>query len=60
VAWISFTQEYFLQRDMLVSVLLLVDSSIPPQPVDLECANWLAEAEVCVCARAPLVVMSGV
>lgn len=26
--------------------MLLVDASIPPQRMDLECANWLAEALV--------------
>lgn len=27
-------------------VLLLVDSSLPPQPIDVECAFWLGECEV--------------
>jgi GTP-binding protein len=44
--WFGFTKEYFLERDQLVMVLLLVDASIPPQQADVECLNWLADAEV--------------
>jgi hypothetical protein len=44
--WLAFTKDYFLNRDNLVSVLLLIDSSVPPQTVDRDCANWLAECEV--------------
>lgn len=44
--WLDFTKDYFVKREALVAVLLLVDASIPPQQVDLECANWLAEAMV--------------
>jgi GTP-binding protein len=45
-AWLGFTKEYFLGRDALVSALLLVDASVPPQAIDLECAGWLAGSEV--------------
>ncbi|WOK92245.1 GTP-binding protein [Canna indica] len=44
--WSSFTKGYFLNRDTLVSVLLLVDSSIPPQQIDLDCANWLGRNNI--------------
>ncbi len=44
--WNTFTKEYFLKRESLAMVLLLVDGSIPPQAIDLECARWLAESEV--------------
>ncbi|KAG1656611.1 hypothetical protein FOA52_008434 [Chlamydomonas sp. UWO 241] len=44
--WLSFTKDYFISRDHLVHVLLLVDASLPPQQVDLDCADWLAECEV--------------
>lgn len=27
-------------------MLLLVDASLPPQPVDADCARWLADCEV--------------
>lgn len=39
--WSSFTKGYFLNRETLVSALLLVDASVPPQKIDLDCANWL-------------------
>ncbi len=44
--WQAFTQRYFLERPTLVAVLLLVDASIPPQPADLDAADWLGTAEV--------------
>lgn len=47
--WLKFTKDYFINRENLVSVLLLVDSSVPPQDVDKDCANWLAECEVPFC-----------
>lgn len=45
--WSSFTKGYFLNRDSLVAVLLLVDASVPPQKIDLDCANWLGRNNVC-------------
>jgi GTP-binding protein len=44
--WSKFTREYFLERENLAAVLVLVDASIPPMQLDIECASWLAEAEV--------------
>ncbi|XP_006649684.2 GTP-binding protein At2g22870-like [Oryza brachyantha] len=44
--WSSFTKGYFLNRDTLVGVLLLVDASIPPQKIDLDCANWLGRNNI--------------
>ncbi|KAJ6818022.1 putative LRR receptor-like serine/threonine-protein kinase [Iris pallida] len=44
--WASFTKGYFLNRDTLVAVLLLVDASIPPQKIDLDCANWLGRNNI--------------
>jgi GTP-binding protein len=46
LAWNEFTKEFFLSRIPLVRVLLLVDASIPPQQIDLECATWMANANV--------------
>lgn len=46
VEWRIFTQKYFLERPTLVAVLLLVDASIPPQPADLDAADWLGNARV--------------
>jgi hypothetical protein len=45
-AWNEFTKDYFLNRKQLVTVLLLIDASIPPQAIDLECAEWLGENQV--------------
>ncbi|CAA2979545.1 GTP-binding At2g22870 [Olea europaea subsp. europaea] len=45
--WSSFTKGYFLNRETLVSVLLLIDASVPPQKIDLDCANWLGRNNVC-------------
>lgn len=42
----SFTREYFLNRPNLQMVLLLIDGSIPPQPIDKEYAGWLTENKV--------------
>ncbi|KAI8477370.1 MAG: P-loop containing nucleoside triphosphate hydrolase protein [Monoraphidium minutum] len=42
----TFTKAYFRQRGTLAMVLLLVDASIPPQPVDLDYAAYLASAGV--------------
>ncbi|VVB09401.1 unnamed protein product [Arabis nemorensis] len=44
--WSAFTKGYFLNRDTLVSVLLLIDASVPPQKIDLDCANWLGRNNV--------------
>ncbi|CAI9118334.1 OLC1v1019893C1 [Oldenlandia corymbosa var. corymbosa] len=44
--WSSFTKGYFLNRGTLVSVLLLVDASVPPQKIDLDCANWLGRNNI--------------
>jgi len=45
-AWTEFTMDYFLKRESLVSVLLLVDGTLAPQAVDLEVADWLGENNV--------------
>lgn len=37
--WLDFTKDFFIQRDALAHVLLLVDSSVPPQPVSTW-FNW--------------------
>lgn len=44
--WSSFTKGYFLNRDTLVGVLLLIDASVPPQKIDLDCANWLGRNNI--------------
>ncbi|CAN6679934.1 unnamed protein product [Malus baccata var. baccata] len=37
---------FFLNRDTLVTVLLLVDASVPTQKIDLDCANWLGHNNI--------------
>ncbi|XP_027345599.1 GTP-binding protein At2g22870 [Abrus precatorius] len=44
--WSSFTKGYFLNRNSLVAVLLLIDASVPPQKIDLDCANWLGRNNI--------------
>ncbi|KAK4486095.1 hypothetical protein RD792_008763 [Penstemon davidsonii] len=44
--WSSFTKGYFLNRETLVSVLLLIDASVPPKKIDLDCANWLGRNNI--------------
>ena len=46
VEWNAFTRDYFVRRGTLANVLLLVDASIPPLPLDIYCANWFGEAQV--------------
>ncbi|XP_020600243.1 GTP-binding protein At2g22870-like [Phalaenopsis equestris] len=44
--WSSFTKGYFQKRETLVAVMLLVDASVPPQQIDLDCANWLGRNNI--------------
>jgi len=46
VQWNEFTREYFLARGTLANVLILIDASIPPLPLDIACVDWLIESEV--------------
>ena len=44
--WNKFTKDYLIKRETLANVLLLVDASIPPTEIDLQCADWLANSQV--------------
>ncbi|MCO5566301.1 hypothetical protein L7F22_019977 [Adiantum nelumboides] len=44
--WNTFTKGYFLRSDSLVCVLLLIDASVPPQSIDLDCADWLGQNKI--------------
>ncbi|XP_024371218.1 uncharacterized protein [Physcomitrium patens] len=44
--WNEFTKDYFLQRETLACVLLLVDASIEPQQIDLDCVDWLGRNKI--------------
>ena len=46
LTWNNFTKRYFVERETLVNVMLLVDASIKPTAIDIECANWLGDAQV--------------
>ena len=43
--WDAFTKDYFVRRENLAGVLLLVDASVPPTENDERYANWLIEHE---------------
>ncbi len=42
----DFVTEYLTQRENLLGVLVLIDSRIPPQELDLDYITWLGEVEV--------------
>ena len=42
----DFVSEYLLERKNLLGVLVLIDSRIPPQDLDLDYISWLAECEI--------------
>ncbi|KAJ6830435.1 GTP-binding protein [Iris pallida] len=44
--WDQFTKDYFLNRQTLVSVFLLIDASIPAKKIDLEYASWLGQNQI--------------
>ncbi|GLJ29996.1 hypothetical protein SUGI_0593030 [Cryptomeria japonica] len=44
--WNEFTKDYFLSRKTLVSVLLLIDASIPAKQIDIDCATWLGQNKI--------------
>lgn len=46
MAWNTFTREYFSTRETLVNVFLLVDATIPPMDIDINCASWFGESEM--------------
>ncbi|KAJ4780646.1 P-loop containing nucleoside triphosphate hydrolases superfamily protein [Rhynchospora pubera] len=44
--WEEFTKDYFLKRETLVSVFLLIDASIPAKKIDLDYASWLGQNQI--------------
>lgn len=44
--WAKFTREYLLERENLISVMLLVDSTVKPQQLDLDALEFLAENDI--------------
>lgn len=41
--WETRTTNYFLKRQQMVCAMVLIDSNVPPQKIDLEFVNWLGE-----------------
>ena len=46
VKWTAMIRSYILKREQLQYVCLLIDSRIPPQKVDLEFIDWMAQNRV--------------
>lgn len=44
--WQTMIDQFLIQRPFLVAAFLLIDFSIPPQRIDIEQAEWLAENQV--------------
>ena len=44
--WALFTREYLLERENLLSVMLLIDSTVKPQQLDMECLDFLGENDI--------------
>ena len=44
--WAEFTRDYLLNRSNLLSVMLLIDSTVKPQRLDLECLEFLGEHSI--------------
>lgn len=44
--WKQMIENYIGKRSTLVNTFVLIDSNIPPQPIDLEFINWLGAAGI--------------
>ena len=44
--WKSFTRDYLIDRNTLVSLFVLIDSRHDPQQIDLNFIHWLADKEI--------------
>lgn len=44
--WERRTEDYFRNRHQMLCAMVLVDSNVPPQEIDLEFINWLGEHSV--------------
>jgi GTP-binding protein len=42
-AWEVFIRQYILKRENLMCMMVLLDSRLPPQKIDLEFMDWLGE-----------------
>eukprot|EP01024_Parvocaulis_polyphysoides_P023787 TRINITY_DN21941_c0_g1_i3.p2 TRINITY_DN21941_c0_g1~~TRINITY_DN21941_c0_g1_i3.p2 ORF type:complete len:313 (+),score=49.37 TRINITY_DN21941_c0_g1_i3:420-1358(+) len=46
IGWHELVKQYFLQRETLCNVMLLIDVGVPVKQMDLDCANWMGEAQI--------------
>jgi len=44
--WEQFIRNYLLKRPSLQCVMVLIDSRIPPQKIDVEFINWMGEMHI--------------
>jgi GTP-binding protein len=44
--WEKTMYQYFLERDTLINIFILIDSRIPPQKLDLELIDWFGEHQI--------------
>ncbi len=44
--WEKMIQIYLMHRETLMSAMVLIDSNIPPQLIDIEFINWLGQEQV--------------
>jgi GTP-binding protein len=44
--WVNFIMDYILKRKNLMCMMVLIDSRLPLQQIDLEFMNWLGENQV--------------
>lgn len=44
--WEKTMYQYFLERETLVNIFILIDSRIPPQKLDLELIDWFGEHQI--------------
>lgn len=45
-SWEVFIKKYILKRENLMCMMVLLDSRLPPQKIDLEFMDWLGEKEI--------------
>ena len=45
-SWEVFIKKYILKRENLMCMMVLLDSRLPPQNIDLEFMNWLGDKEI--------------
>ncbi|WP_339925440.1 ribosome biogenesis GTP-binding protein YihA/YsxC [uncultured Cyclobacterium sp.] len=44
--WNKMIRNYLTERENLVSVFILIDSRLPPQPIDIEFINWCGQLQL--------------